>query len=147
MRNVLTRKLEQFAPLPEVDRQLLDDVINSMRSVPARTDLIAEDEPSKAVRLIVEGFACRYKMLKGGKRQIVGYLVPGDFCDLHAVLLNGMNHSIATLSDCRVVDIPRNRILEMTERPALARAFWWATLVDEGTLREWLLNMGQRHAT
>ena len=57
-----------------------------------------------------------------------------------------MDHSIGTLSPCTVVDIPRRRILELTDRPGIARAFWWVTLVHEGTLREWLLNIGQRHA-
>ena len=57
-----------------------------------------------------------------------------------------MDHSIGTLSSCRVVDISRHRILELTERPNIARALWYATLVDEATLREWLLNVGQRDA-
>ena len=31
-------------------------------------------------------------------------------------------------------------------RPHQARALWWATLVDEATLREWLVNVGARDA-
>src|SRR3712207_6987823 len=54
------------------------------------------------------------------------------------------DHSIATLSRCTVVKIPHQRILELTERPAIARAFWCAALVDEATLREWLVNIGAR---
>ena len=98
------------------------------------------------MRFIAEGFACRYKGLSSGRRQIVGFLVKGDFCDLHVPLLRAMDHSIATLSPCTVVDIPRHRIEEMTNRMGLTRALWWVTLVDEGTLREWLLNVGQRQA-
>jgi CRP-like cAMP-binding protein len=73
-------------------------------------------------------------------------LVPGDFCDLHVFILKEMDHSIATLSRCTVVKIPRQCILELTERPAIARALWWAALVDEATLREWLVNIGARPA-
>jgi CRP-like cAMP-binding protein len=91
-------------------------------------------------------FACRYKFTSDGRRQIMAYLVPGDFCDLHVFILKHMDHSIATLSPCTVVDIPRAHVLELTERPAIARALWWATLVDEATLREWLVNIGQREA-
>ena len=86
------------------------------------------------------------QVLADGKRQIMAYLVPGDFCDLHVFILKEMDHSIATLSRCSVVKIPRQRILELTERPAIARAFWWAALVDEATLREWLVNIGARPA-
>jgi CRP-like cAMP-binding protein len=57
-----------------------------------------------------------------------------------------MDHSIAAVSDCQIVHISRETILEMLERPALARALWRAQLVDEAVLREWLLNVGQRPA-
>ncbi|RYC28967.1 Crp/Fnr family transcriptional regulator [Lichenibacterium minor] len=146
MENLLIRKLERFAPLSSDDRKLLDEIVIPSRLVPARSDLIREGQTSDNVRLILKGFACRYKLLPTGGRQIVGYLLPGDFCDLHVCILNAMDHSIATLSPCTVVDIPRQRILDLTDRPGIARAFWWVTLVDEGTLREWLLNIGQRHA-
>lgn len=82
-----------------------------------------------------------------GKRQIFAYLIPGDFCDLHVALLKKMDHSIATLSPCQVVELSPATIVALTERrPSLARALWMCTLVDEGTLREWLLNIGQRSA-
>ncbi len=146
MENVLIRKLERFAPLPIEDKRLLGDVLTSGRMVAARMDLIREGEASKDVRLILDGFACRYKLLNNGKRQIVAYLLPGDFCDLHIAILKAMDHNIGTLSPCTVVDIPRGRILEMIERAAIMRAFWWVNLVDEAILREWLLNVGQRTA-
>lgn len=146
MENVLTRKLERFAPLSIEDKKLLDQVVAHHRLVDARTTLISEGQASDTVRLIVDGLACRYKTLEDGSRQIVAYLVPGDFCDLNVFLLRAMDHSIATMSACTVVDIPRHRIVEMTSRIELTRALWWVTLVDEGTLREWLLNVGQRPA-
>jgi len=146
MANLLTRKLEAFAALPDADKRLLDDVVRGPRSVDARTDIIHEGADPSDVYLILKGFACRYKLLPGGRRQIMAFLVPGDFCDLHVFILKTMDHGIATLSPCRVVDIPRPRILEMTERPALARALWWCSLVDEAVLREWLVNIGARPA-
>ncbi|GEO19324.1 Crp/Fnr family transcriptional regulator [Microvirga aerophila] len=146
MMNRLTRKLEAFGPLPDADKRLLDEIIRDARSVKPRTDLIREGETPNDVNLILEGFACRYKMTPNGTRQIVAYLVPGDFCDLHVFILKAMDHTIATLSQCQVVKIPRPRILALMERPAIARAFWWAALVDEATLREWLINVGVRTA-
>ncbi len=145
MENVLTRKLERFATLSRKDRILLDDVVTSSRTVDSRRDLVHEGEPTDVVSLVVDGMACRYKVLADGRRrQIVAYLVPGDLCDLNVSLLSAMDHSVATVSRCTVVDIPRRRIVEMTARPGLERAFKLVTLVDEGTLREWLFNMGRR---
>ncbi|MET0531012.1 MAG: cyclic nucleotide-binding domain-containing protein, partial [Microvirga sp.] len=97
MTNLLTRKLEAFGLLPDADKRLLDDVTQPTKPVGARTDLIREGDAPSHVNLILEGFACRYKMIPDGSRQIMAYLVPGDFCDLHVFILKTMDHTIATL--------------------------------------------------
>ena len=146
MGNPLIQKLEVFGPLPEDDKRLLDQVIKHPRVVGSHKNIIQEGDTPTDVRLILKGFACRYKMLPDGSRHIMAYLIPGDFCDLHVFILKAMDHGISTLSPCTVVDIPRQRVLELTERPSIARALWWAALVDEATLREWLVNIGGRSA-
>lgn len=99
------------------------------------------------MHLVLTGLAIRYKMLPEGKRQIVGLLLPGDFCDLHVAILGAMDHSIATVTPCTIVDISVAAISDLTSNhPRLTRAMWWATLVDEGTLHTWLSNLGQLHA-
>jgi CRP-like cAMP-binding protein len=148
MPNALVRKLESFAQLSEADKRVLNDVIQrNAREVGPRTDLIREGDKPEGVHLILEGFACRYKILPDGTRQIMAYMIPGDFCDLHIFILREMDHSVATLSHCREVEIPRATIIELTEdHPRIARAFWWATLVDEAILRQWLISLGRRDA-
>ena len=146
MENILSRKLERFAPLTALDRELLDDVIRCNRIVNARAALIREGDSPDDVHLILEGFACRSKYLLDGRRQIFAYLIPGDICDLHVSILKAMDHTIETLSPCRVVDIPRRRVLEMTARPELCRALCWSNLVGDGVLRQWMVNIGQLDA-
>ena len=82
MVNVLTRKLESLAPLSDKDKRLLDRVTAQSRKVKGRTDLVREGEAPGEVRLILDGFACRYKVTSDGNRQIMAYLVPGDFCPI-----------------------------------------------------------------
>lgn len=142
----LTRKLQNFAKLSDDDERMIDDAIAAIRHVEAHQDLIKEGERPDSVFLVLDGFACRYKITEDGRRQIVAYLVPGDFCDVHVFILKQMDHSIATLSNCRIAEIAPARILELTETPAVVRALWWATLVDEAILREWLVGIGRRDA-
>lgn len=147
-RNPFIAKLERGAELTDTDRAVLANITHVTRHVGTRQDLIREGERPDDVHLVLDGFACRYKMLADGSRQNVAYLVPGDLCDLHVAILDRMDHAIATLSPCTIVAIPRGTILELTEHhPRIARALWWCTLVDEGTLREWLVNLGQREAS
>lgn len=142
--NLLLRKLERLHPLSEEDRDLVERHCRPLREVPAKYDLIREGDAPSDVFLILSGFACRYKMIEGGRRQIMAFLVPGDFCDFQVFILKQMDHNIGTLSRCQVVRINRRAILEMTEHPAIARAFWWSSLVDAAILREWLVNIGKR---
>ena len=135
------------AALTAEDRIRLDSVTRYTRKVGAREDLIREgDEPSQ-VHLVLDGFACRYKTLPNGRRQIMAFLIPGDFCDFHVAILGTMDHGIATLTPCTMVSIPVETIEDLTtHHPRISRALWWCTLVDEAILREWLVNMGQRPA-
>lgn len=145
--NPLIEKLGRFVPLKDYERDALRHLSRNPRHVPRGTDLIAEGDKPDSVFLLLEGWGFRYKHLEDGSRQIMAYLVPGDLCDIRIFLFEEMDHSIGVLSDAKVVKIPAAEILELLDRfPRIERALLWATLVDEATLREWLLNIGQRDA-
>ncbi|SFL15180.1 cAMP-binding domain of CRP or a regulatory subunit of cAMP-dependent protein kinases [Mesorhizobium albiziae] len=144
--NLFIRKLEAFHPLSNEEKELLDRHSRPLREVPPKQDIIREGDKPACVHVIISGFACRYKLIKEGRRQIMAYMLPGDTCDFNVFILKRMDHGIATLSRCQVLELSPETVLEMTEHPAIARALWWANLVDESTMREWLVNIGQRPA-
>ncbi|MCJ2012445.1 MULTISPECIES: Crp/Fnr family transcriptional regulator [unclassified Methylobacterium] len=147
MSNPLIMKLEHGAQLTDEDRAVLQHLTGTTRRVARHMDISPEGERPEDVHLVMQGFACRYKTLRDGRRQIMAFLAPGDFCDLHVAILGEMDHSIGTGWGCTIVDIPRSTIEDLTaHHPRITRALWWATLVDEGTLRAWLVNMGQCEA-
>ena len=138
-------KLNAFADLTSEDRAAL--VALPARTVRRRAgeELIREGDRPEHVHLLVEGWACRYKLLPDGSRQIVAYLIPGDLCDIHVFILRTMDHGIALLSDATVGLIEPQAMLDVLDtRPRVARALYWATLVDEAISREWLLNVSRR---
>ncbi|MFC0408291.1 Crp/Fnr family transcriptional regulator [Roseomonas elaeocarpi] len=140
-------KLAHGAVLTPEDRSILEDLARETRPVGARRELVAEGERPDYVHLVVEGFACRYKMLPDGGRQIMALLLPGDFCDLHVAILHKMDHSVGTLTKCRVARLSRATITNLVSvSPTVTRALWWATLVDEAVLRAWIVSMGRRPA-
>jgi CRP-like cAMP-binding protein len=99
------------------------------------------------LHVVLDGLACRYKILQDGRRQILAFLVPGDPCDFHAFLLPGVDHNLATLAPSLVASVPRQDIeTALAQRPALARAFSFSMLLDVSVLREWLVNVGRRNA-
>jgi CRP-like cAMP-binding protein len=127
------------------DETLLISACQNQRHFPARADLIREGEKPGPGFVILEGWACRYKLLPEGTRQITSFLMPGDTCDLYASVSNYMEHSISTLTPARIALVPRGVLETLIEtRPAINRAFWWTKLVDEDTLRAWIVSMGRR---
>lgn len=146
--NPLVRKLEQFVRLSGEDREVLDRVAGErVRHVGPREDIAHEGERPRVVNLILSGWACRYKQLADGQRQILGFLVPGDLCDLNVYILREMDHSLSTLTPVRLAEVPRSVMEEVTARhPRITQALWWETLVHASTQREWIVNLGQRTA-
>ena len=143
----LITKLGRFVPLSDAECDALHEICSNARPHRRGTDLIAQGDKPNSVFLLLEGWAYRYKNLANGDRQIMAYLIPGDLCDIRIFLFEQMDHSIGLLSDAMVVKIPAVEILALMDKfPKIERALMWATLVDEATLREWLLNVGQRDA-
>jgi CRP-like cAMP-binding protein len=62
-------KLEYGAGLSDQDRQVLEHAVRDVRQFKPRHDLIREDDSPENVHVILEGFACRYKLLPDGPVQ------------------------------------------------------------------------------
>jgi CRP-like cAMP-binding protein len=145
MSNRFVEKLRGFAALSDEDVALLVGATAKTRTIAPRQDLIREGDRPGPVFVMLEGWACRYKLLPEGGRQIMAFMMPGDSCDIHVGVLAEMDHSIQTLTTARVAMIDRAQIQTLLEeRPQIARALWSTQLVDEGTLRAWIVSMGRR---
>lgn len=145
--NPFLRKLKSLAALDPEDIRTAQALIGPARMVEARADLVEEGQAPAGCTILMEGLACRYKALDDGRRQILSLHAPGDVLDLHGVLLGRLDHSVATLSRCRVAPIQAEALLEaLDRRPSLRLAFWRASLLDGAVLRAWLVALGQRPA-
>jgi CRP-like cAMP-binding protein len=140
-------KLDAFTKLSADDKAALAEVSRNTRFVDARRDLISEGDKPRYVHLMLDGWACRYKQLPDGKRQIVSLFVPGDFCDVNVYILRAMDHSIRAITRLKVAMITPEEMNALTcERPRITQALWWHELVTAAVQREWTLNLGQRSA-
>lgn len=141
---LLVRKLETYGTLPGDDRAALTSIGAESRVVETGHDIALEEAQPQGFYVVVEGFACRYKLAQSGQRNIIAYLLPGDFCDLD--LLPRMDHSIGALSKCTVARLLPSTVQDLRQRPTVARALRLATLAEVANTREWLVNVGGRRA-
>ena len=143
----MASKLEAFTRLSPDDRKALADLSRNVKFVDPRRDLVTEGDKPRFVHLMLDGWACRYKTLPDGKRQIVSLFIPGDFCDLNVYILKQMDHSIGAITRIKVAMISPEDMDALTAgRPRITQALWWHELVSQAVQREWTLNVGQRSA-
>jgi CRP-like cAMP-binding protein len=143
--NRFINKLRGFATLNEGDVAALTRATANGRWVLPRHDLIREGDRPGVVFVILEGWACRYKILPNGTRQVLAYLMPGDSCDLHIALLAEMDHSIQTITEVLVATVDRRDMDALLENHrGIAKALYIGQLIDEGTMRAWITSMGRR---
>lgn len=145
MSNAFVQKLSQITTLASDDIAALASSTTRSRRYKARQDLIREGDQPGPVFVVLEGWACRYKVLPSGTRQIMAFLLPGDACDLHVNMLAEMDHSIQAITPSLVATITRSEMQELLRtHPAIARAMYIAQLIDEGIMRAWIVSMGRR---
>jgi CRP-like cAMP-binding protein len=144
----LIRRLEaDTSPLSEAEKEAILRLPVSIKEIGPDQDVVREgDRPSQCC-VVIEGFQCRYKMLRDGERQIMSFHVPGDIPDLQSLFLQMMDHSLGTITPNKVGFITHDALRELIRaQPGIAERLWRETLIDAAIFREWIVNVGSRDA-
>jgi CRP-like cAMP-binding protein len=144
----LIRKLESIFTLSDQEREILINLPMQVMDLRADQDIVREgDRPSRSC-LLLEGFACTYKMTGDGERQIMAFYISGDIPDLQSLHLRVLDTSLSTITPCKVGFIQHETLHDLCERfPRIASALWRETLIDASIFREWITNVGRRDGT
>ena len=106
--------------------------------------LAREDEQPTAIFRVDEGWACRYRLLPDGRRQITALYLPGDYCEPQWALGNRPCQPIVALTNMRAVRIP---CAVLTAFPSDGQQLFWRKLgdmIDRQT--NWLVTLGRKTA-
>lgn len=106
--------------------------------------LARENEPPPGLYQLLEGWACRYRLLPDGRRQITALYLPGDYCEAHWALGHGPRQPIVALTNVRAYRTPCR---VPSGVPGDVLQGFWRNLVD-GSERQadWLVTLGRRSA-
>ena len=145
--SALARKLTRYLPLGQDELAVLGRLEAQRRSVAAGHELVHERQVGHHAFILEEGWACSYKLLPDGGRQVIDFPIPGDVIGLRSVLLRASDHSFAAVTDVTVAEVSAQKLIAAFERqPRLGVAFLWAASRDEAMVVEHLVNIGRRSA-
>jgi CRP-like cAMP-binding protein len=143
----LARKLGVFVALSPVELTVLNSLYQRRRTFVAGRDLVDQGQADQAAYILCSGWACSYKLLSDGQRQIIDFDIPGDFLGLRSVLLRVSDHSIVPVTDIEVTEVHAAHLLEaFAQTPRLAAAVLWAASRDGAVVVEHLVGVGRRDA-
>lgn len=110
-------------------------------------DVVREGAVPEKMHVVLAGWAQRYKQLEDGRRQILGFILPGEVCNLDLFTMMRADHSIAAVRTLTVAEIDRDEIERLLhDCPHLAEAFCLGEIVAKSQQHEWILSLGQRVA-
>jgi CRP-like cAMP-binding protein len=145
--NLMARKLGAFMPLTTGEIACLDDLQSAPTRLKAGHELVHEGQSSHVAYILQAGWACSFKLLPDGGRQIITFPLPGDCMGLRSVLLRTSDHSFSALTDVVVSSVDGSRMMQVFNTfPRLGTAVLWAASRDEAMVVEHLVNIGRRSA-
>lgn len=143
----LALKLGAFVALSEAELSIMEGLHKRRRTFAAGRDLVHQGQTDHAAYILNSGWACSYKLLHDGQRQIVDFQIPSDFLGLRSVVLHISDHSIEPVTDIEVTEVHVSDLLEVfSHTPRLATAVLWAASRDEAMVVEHLVGIGRRDA-
>jgi CRP-like cAMP-binding protein len=143
----LIRQLESTSELSAEDRAAIMGLPLRIRTISEKRDIIREGSQPTESCLILEGIACRYRMLSNGRRQILSFHFPGDIPDLHSLHLKVMDHSLFSVAPVRAAFIPHDAVRHIKrEHSGVGDALDRHSMIDAAIYREWICNLGRRTA-
>ncbi len=143
----LETKLNSFVLLSPAEMSCLSDLQSAPVRVKRGQELVYEGQTGHKVYILQAGWACSFKLLPDGGRQIIGFPIPGDCIGLRSVLLRTSDHSFSALTDAAVSSVDAAQVMKLfNDLPRLAAAILWAASRDEAMIVEHLVSIGRRSA-
>jgi CRP-like cAMP-binding protein len=140
-------KVREHRPASDAEKRAIAALPVTLRDLKADEDIVREQDRPSQCCVLLEGFACRYKVMPGGRRQISSFHIPGDIPDLQSIHLQIMDHSLGTMVASKAAFISHDKIRAFIRaHPRIGDVLWRDTLIDAAIFREWVANVGRREA-
>jgi len=139
----VVRQFNVCAALDKSEQRELKQLGRHVRFTSSET-VFAQEELMTSVYNVLEGVMRLYKLLPDGRRQIVGFALPGDFLGMVAVRHSFSADAIGPVEVCK---FPRTSFARFTEkRPHLLRRINELASRELSEARDHMVLLGRRSA-
>lgn len=141
------RALPLFLPHTEEELALVQFLKRRELSVDAGEAVIHEGQGETRLFTLLEGWAYRFKTLSDGRRQILNFLLAGDFIGVQQKMSDAAAHGVVALTPVRLCVFDRDALWELHRgQPSMGFNVTWLTAHEESLVDDNLLSLGRRSA-
>jgi CRP/FNR family transcriptional regulator, anaerobic regulatory protein len=145
--NCPLRGLGVFRDFTDSELKFVQEFKASELHLKAGEPLMMEGAASENLYTLLSGWLYRYKLLPDGRRQVLNFVLPGDFIGLQATVFGEAQHTVESLSDSVLCVFPRGKIWSLyNNEPGLGFDVTWLAAREEKMLDDSLLSIGRRSA-
>jgi CRP-like cAMP-binding protein len=143
---MVARRLRAFGPLSEAELELVRTCGERRERISAGEEIIGEGGIVVRPRFILSGWACRQRVLSDGRRQIFGFLLPGDSIGLRRRAGPELC-AIASVTSLELADAePVREAAQSGRAPGLVRALSSIEPMEQGLLLDHVVRLGRQTA-
>jgi CRP-like cAMP-binding protein len=141
------RALPLFLNNGEEELALVQSLKKREQHLSAGDTLIFEGQTNAPLYTLLSGWAFRFKTLSDGRRQILNFLLAGDFIGVQQKMGDAAAHGVITLTDSVFCVFQRDALWELhRQSPAMGFNITWLTAHEESLVDDTLLSVGRRSA-
>lgn len=142
------RKLSRFVALPEAPRQALAHCLAAhVRTVGRARPIVEAGDVTNDLVMMLDGWACSTRPSMEGRPLIVALHLPGDICDLTALVRPHADCSVTALSPARLALLSREALAQLTAaHPICGRALWWEAMSAASIRGQWIARLSSGSA-
>ena len=141
------RALRLFNTHSEAELALIESLKKDQIVLSPDSIIIDEGQTDAPLYTLLNGWAFRYKTLSDGRRQILNFLLPGDFIGVQQKMGDAAAHGVHSLTEVTLCVFRRDALWEFHRTaPTLGFAITWLTAHEESLVDDTLLSVGRRSA-
>ncbi len=143
----IVTNFQNYTELTESECELLDSLEKSPTAYRRHSFVWEQGDSSDNFYTVRKGWACSFRDMEDGSRQVLDIYVPGDIIGLREFAFRKRISGLMVLTNAELCAFPKRRLTEVFARSSLlCNIFFMIAARDQAILVERLINLGRRTA-